>query len=80
MATPTIIEQIISRLDRMTPEQQKLVLNYASGLGLPRGMPGDELIALMDRIQIDPADLAEMEKAIEEECERIDPDGWDLPA
>jgi hypothetical protein len=76
----SVKEKIINQLDRMTSEQQKKMLEFANGLTRSPGTPGDVLVALMEKIQIDPADLEEMSRAIEEECERIDLDGWDLPA
>jgi len=74
----SLTDQIIQLVDQLTVDQKQKVLDYARGLGRPRGTPGHVLVALMDKIQIDPADLDEMEKAIEEECERIDVDGWDI--
>lgn len=38
------------------------------------GVPGRELLKFVG--MIDPEDLAAMAKAIEEDCERIDYDGW----
>ena len=80
MASVSLKEQIMSQLDRLTAEQQKLVLSYTKALTRPRGISGKEFIERTRDIHIDPEDLRQMEQAIEEEFERIDLDEWDLPA
>ena len=79
MATPTVKEQIIDELDRLTPSQQAHLLGVARQLQrtpLPPGTPGEVLIEHMDRFTFAPGALDEMMRAIEEDCERIDWDGW----
>jgi len=80
MTNTTLTQQIIEQLNRLTPDQQQKILNYARGLGRPRGTPGKEFIERTKDIHIDPEDLRLMEQAIEEEFERIDLDEWNLPA
>jgi len=69
---------IISQLDRLTPDQQKQLLDYALRLqeNLPPSIRGEDLIALAHEIDFPPDDLAEIIQAIEEDCERVDWDGW----
>jgi hypothetical protein len=78
MATIPIREQIISQLDRLSPEQQKQLLDYSLSLQRqgPPGIPGHELIARAREINFSSEDLAEITQAIEEDCERIDWDEW----
>jgi hypothetical protein len=80
MAELSLKEQIVSRLDRLSVEQQKAVLDFTQTLTRPEGVSGKVLLDRLKEIQIDPQDLEEMKQAIEEEFERIDLDGWDLPA
>jgi hypothetical protein len=80
MITGSIREEIIQQLDRLSPEQQRQVLDFARGLARPRGESGREFIEKTRHIQISPEDLQAMQDAIEEECERIDWGEWDLPA
>ncbi len=40
------------------------------------GISGEEFQALAKELKFEPGDLDEMQKAIDAECERIDPDGW----
>ncbi len=52
------------------PEQQPMVLEFAAGLGRPRGEPGKEFVERTNDIRIDLEDLLLMAQAIEQECER----------
>ena len=74
MVTLSVREQIIYQLERLTPEQQQQVLEFTTRLVRPRGVPARSLLRFAGRI--DPDDLQKMEKAIEEDCERIDADEW----
>jgi hypothetical protein len=42
----------------------------------PPGTPADEFLRAIRDMNMSQADLREMEQAIEEYCERVDPDGW----
>ncbi len=70
--------ELLEQLDALPYESQRRVLLFARALGhsLPRpeGMPGQELLRFAGTISKD--DLRLMTQAIEEGCERIDPDGW----
>lgn len=78
MTTMPIREQIISQLDRLSPEQQRQLLDHSLSLQQrrPPGIPGDELIARAREINFSPEDLAEIIQAIDEDCERIDWNEW----
>lgn len=72
---------IVEALRKLDEAQQQQVLDYIHGLvgssTLPPGIPGEVLWQRAVEINFDPEALAEMMQAIEEDCERIDWDGWD---
>ncbi len=68
--------ELLKQLEQLSPPKQWQVLGFARSLaeGPPKGVPGRDLL---DLCGIMPAeDAREMMQAIEEECERIDPNGW----
>jgi hypothetical protein len=72
-------DEILHELDKLSVEQQREILKLAKSLQhvtRPVGIPGKVLIARAREISFDPEDLAEIAKAIEEDCERIDWDEW----
>ena len=74
-----IREQILQEVDKLNPQQQEQLLRVARQLRQPlvlAGTPGEVLLADLDQYQFEPGELDEMLKAIEEETERIDWDGW----
>ena len=78
MALPSLKEQIIAELDKLTPTQQQQMLEIVKSFqsDLPPGTPGEVLLEHMDSFEFEPDDLAEMAQAIEEGCEQIDWDSW----
>ena len=76
MENPTTIEEITQRLDKLTPLQQKQILNSVlSFLGEPiRGTPGKELLKFVGLFP--PEDLEQIKQAIEEDCGQIDESEW----
>jgi hypothetical protein len=76
MADPNLRKQIIEHLRRLPLDQQRRVLEYVQALVSPEpiGVSGKEMLRFAG--MIDPADLKEMEKAIQEECERVDLNEW----
>ena len=76
MENPTTIQEITQRLDKLTPMQQKQVLNSVlSFLGEPiRGTPGKELLKFVGLFP--PEDLEQIKQAIEEDCGQIDESEW----
>jgi|tagenome__1003787_1003787.scaffolds.fasta_scaffold17799021_2 hypothetical protein len=70
-------EEIIDQVDKLTPEQQQALLDYAQRLqSLPAGTPGEVLLEHMNDFDFAPGEVDEMMRAIEEGCERIDLDEW----
>lgn len=76
MENSTTIREIIERLDKLTPVQQKQVLNQIlSFLGEPiRGIPGKELLKFVGLFP--PEDIEEIKQAIEEGCGKVDASEW----
>ena len=76
MENPTTIQEIVQRLDKLTPVQQKQILNSVlSFLGEPiRGIPGKELLKFVGLFP--PEDLEEIKRAIEEDCGQVDESEW----
>ena len=68
MEKPTTIQEIVQRLDKLTPMQQKQILNAVlSFLREPiRGTPGKELLKFVGTISKE--DLEIMKQTIEEGC------------
>jgi hypothetical protein len=73
---PVVKEQILSDLDRLSPDEQRLAAELVHGLvsPLPRGASVDDLIELAGTL--DDESAREMMEAIEEGCERVDLDEW----
>ena len=76
MQNPTTIQEIVQRLDKLTPWQQKQILNSVlSFVGEPiRGTPANELLEFVGMFP--PEDLEEIKQAIEEDCGQIDESEW----
>ena len=76
MEHSTTIQEIVDRLDKLTPVQQKQILNSVlSFLGEPiRGIPGKELLKFVGLFP--PEDLEEIKQAIEEDCGQVDESEW----
>jgi hypothetical protein len=75
----TVKDQIIDELDNLTIEQQEQLLSLARRLQrskLPPDTPGSVLLAYKNQFDFAPGEIDEMMRVIEEECERIDWDGW----
>ncbi len=70
----TIKEQIIEQVDRLDDNRRKQVLDFAQRLAAPPEAAGGSLTRFIG--SIDPADLDAMAQAIQEGCERIDPNAW----
>lgn len=79
MGTQSVKEQLLHELDRLTQDQQEHLLNVARRLQtspLPPGVPGEVLLQQRHKYDFTPEDLEEMSRAIEEDCERIDPESF----
>jgi hypothetical protein len=69
MSELSYTQEIVEQIGQLTPEQQKLVLDYARSLSRPKGTPGYLAVQYAREIGFAKADLAEMAHAIEEWCE-----------
>jgi hypothetical protein len=78
MATTTY-DHVLALAEQLAPEEQ---VQLAAALltrptSPPPGIPGAQLLEMLDTLPpLDPAVLDEMERVIEEDCERIDPREW----
>lgn len=76
MVVPGVKQQILSDLDRLTPEQQEYAAKLVHDL-VPALPPGTRLADLAPLAgSLDDESAREMIAAIETGCERVDPDGW----
>jgi hypothetical protein len=73
---PTVKEQILKDLDRLSPELQRRALTLVHGLvdPFPKGASVEDLMSVAGIL--DDESAREMMEAIEEGCERIDPEDW----
>jgi hypothetical protein len=76
MTLPTVKEQILSDLDRLSPEKQKRAAELVHGLVtlLPRGASVEDLLSVAGTL--DDQAAHEMMQAIEEGCERVGLHEW----
>ncbi len=74
--TPSIKESLLARLESLSPERQRQVLDSAESLG-SRGVGGKSLLRFRGLIPDD--DLKMMSASIEEACEKVDKDEWQIP-
>ena len=70
----SVVSEIFARLATLDPDRQGEVLEFIKGLArpLPPGTPPDALLKFAGSIPDDVLD--DMEKAIEEACEQVDPE------
>jgi hypothetical protein len=73
---PTVKERILRDLDQLSPELQQRALQLVHNLvdPLPKGASVEDLMSLAGAL--DDESAREMIEAIEEGCERIDPEDW----
>ncbi len=76
MTEMKVRNELLKQLDQLPPAKQNEVLSFARSLAesLPKGVPGDQLLRFAGTMTHEEAQ--EFLKAIEEDCERIDPDEW----
>ncbi len=76
----SLIPEIVAELKNLPDDLQKQVLTYVQSLKPKptrlRGTPGEDLLRFAGTISLE--DLEIMEQAIEEGCEQVDLDGWEL--
>lgn len=74
MTLQDVTEKILGELNDLAPEQQREVLAFARSLSQPKGVEGSSLLSFAGSIPSE--ELAQMQEAIEEGCERTDLDEW----
>lgn len=67
-------DEIIEQVDRLAGTQQRQVLDFARKLHSTVAVPGRDLLRFAGSFS--PADLSEIQKAIQEGCEKVEPDAW----
>jgi hypothetical protein len=70
----TLKDEIVERVERLGPPEQRKVLDFVRGMGVPAGTAGKELLSFAGAIE--PQDLDAISQAIQEGCETIEPNGW----
>ena len=76
MKNPTALQEIVQRLEKLSPGQQREVLAFTMELSgeLPEGTPIKEFLKFAGTIPLE--DLEEMKQAIEEDCEQVHASEW----
>ncbi len=76
MIEPSTRDALFRELARLDESDRKRVLEYARSLSEmdPRGVPGVSLLPLAGAFS--ESDISEIEAAIEEGCEKVNPGGW----
>lgn len=69
----SIKENLIARVEGLSPDLQRRVLDFAKSL-VPKGVEGKSLLRFEGSIPAD--DLEQISKAIEEGCEKVDISEW----
>ena len=69
-------QELRDSLAALAPEQQRQVLEYARSLGAApqQGVAGEVLLRFAGTMSHE--DAAELARAVEEDCETVDPHGW----
>lgn len=69
-------DEIVARLDKLSPEMQQQVLWFVASLAepAPKGESGAALRPFAG--SLDPVSAQEMIRAVEDECERVDATEW----
>ena len=76
MSEPSIRDDLLKELERLPESDRRRVLEYARSLSdsVPRGVPGSSLLRFVGVFS--ESDAAEIEAAIEEGCEQVNPGAW----
>jgi len=76
MVVSSVKKQILSDLDRLSPEQQERAAELVHRLvsPLPRGASAEDLLQVAGTL--DDESAREMMRAIEKGCEQVDADEW----
>jgi len=76
MVDTFVQNELLKQMEQLSPALQRRVLDFACSLAkpAPRGTPGRELLRFAGIMT--PEEGKEFLRAIEEDCERIDPNEW----
>lgn len=74
MEKAEIRQQILSALDQLNKRQQESLLAFIKSLIEKESNNKPDILKMSGKIEKD--DLKLMEKAIQEDCEKINPDEW----
>lgn len=75
MLDDSITQELVQQMERLKPEQQQQVLEYARTLSsTPPGTPGRELLRFFGTLSRDDGDA--MLEVIERDLEVVDPNEW----
>lgn len=74
MEKTEIRQQILSALDHLNKRQQESLLAFIKSLIEKKSNNKPDILKMSGKIEKD--DLKLMEKAIQEDCEKINPDEW----
>jgi len=75
MIEPSMKDVLYREIARLDEADRKRVLEYARSLRrTPRGVPGASLLSLAGSVP--DLDMTEIEAAIEEGCEKVNPGAW----
>ena len=77
MEKSTTIQEIVQRLENLSPGKQRQVLDFTLELSgePPRGISGKELVEFTAGL-FPPEDIEQIKRAIEEDCGQIDASEW----
>ncbi|GAC1546047.1 MAG: hypothetical protein NVS2B7_21000 [Herpetosiphon sp.] len=67
---------VLELAEQLPPTDQRQLVAALNAHLPPLGVPGRDLVAAIQALNLDPAAVDEMERAIEEGYERIDPADW----
>jgi hypothetical protein len=76
MLDSAIQNDLLKQVEQLSPPLQRKVVDFARSLAQsrPRGIPGRQLLEFVGILS--PEEAKAMMDAIEEDCERIDPNDW----
>ncbi len=77
MENTTTIQEIVQRLENLSPGKQRQVLDFTLEVSgeSPKGISGKELLEFAAGL-FPPEDIEQIKRAIEEDCGQIDESGW----
>ncbi len=69
-------QEILEQIKELGPEEQRQILDFVRALNIskPKGVPGKALLRFAGSIAAE--DLQYMAKAIDDGCEKVNPNEW----